>query len=114
MNRAALSSVIAASLVLALSVCFMLALFVASTRSWSIPVSLGLVTFLAVLNGQLNGASKEKIDAVIGILALSLFGLAVYVHGWLTASGYLLACFLFGAVSVIIAVPLARSMMGRS
>ena len=114
MNKAVLSLLLAGSLAVGLVVCSLLAFFAAHTRPWSIPAALGLVTFLAVLNGQLYGASKDKIDAVIGILALSLFGLTVYVRGWLTAGGYLLACLLFGAFSFIIAAPLARFIMGRS
>ena len=77
-------------------------------------MSLSSLTLVAVLNGQLDGRSKEKIDAGIGILALCLFGLIVFLHGWLAAGGYLLACIVFGGFSLIVVAPLARYMMGRS
>lgn len=90
-----------------------IAAFVSRTRDWSIPTALGLATFLIMLNGQLNGASKEKIDALLSVVILILLGLAVFQYGWLTAGGYVVACIMFGALVSKFVVPLARLMTGR-
>jgi hypothetical protein len=56
-----------------------------------------IVVFLAILDGFLNGAMKQRIDAVLGSLLVAIIILGFYLFGWGMGLANILACFVWGA-----------------
>jgi hypothetical protein len=74
-------------------------------------VSIGLffsallgLTFLAMLNGSLNGRFKAHIDAALSVLLVGLIGFAFYDYGWKSGIFVVFVCFIYA----VFLLPLAR------
>lgn len=60
-------------------------------------IALGVVVFLAMMNGFLDGSAKNQIDAAISVVWVGLLLLGWYLFGWKTGLMNILLSLSIGA-----------------